>query len=376
MRGMENYSMLDAAWRSLWVLRRRHDAPAWARLLVAASFGTVLAIVMMTLVAMIGEVGYPNWWAVSMLPVILVIICIALVLLATLRLAEIMLPQALVERMSNVRDLRAGLLLLIIALCGIVAGIAFSFRFIPPLFGFDMWASFRSTPAAILKFGAFLLVLAGLNWAWLRGRMRQQALQREALEAQLRLLQAQIEPHFLFNTLANVQSLMDCDPARAKRMLESFSDYLRAGLVQLRQVDSTLDAELAMAQAYLELLQIRMEDRLTFAIEASDAARAARLPTLLLQPLVENAIHHGLEPKVDGGHVRISAVVNAGRLEVHVDDDGMGLEAPRRTLRAGTGMALANLRARLQTRYGAGASLVLAARPAGARATLELPCAR
>ncbi|MES2320489.1 MAG: histidine kinase [Pseudomonadota bacterium] len=371
---MEKYSTLDAAWRSLWVLRRRHDAPVWARLLVAASLATLLTMAMMATIAIFGQVGYPDWWAVAMLPSMLVCICIALVLLGVLRLAETILPERQVERMSNLRDVRSGVLLSVIALCGILAGIVLGFRFIPPMFGFDMWASFHSPPVAVLKFGGFLMVLAGLNWAWLHGRMRRQALERDALESQLRLLQAQIEPHFLFNTLANVQSLMDCDPARAKRMLESFSDYLRAGLAQLRQTDSTLSAELAMAQAYLELLQIRMEDRLTFSIEANDEVRLARLPTLLLQPLVENAIHHGLEPKVDGGHVRISAVVNAGVLEVHVDDDGMGLDAPRRTLRAGTGMALANLRSRLHTRYGSGASLVLEARRIGARATLALPC--
>ncbi len=219
----------------------------------------------------------------------------------------------------------------------------------------------------------FLLFVLGVNWAWWRSRLRQKALRQEASEAQLRLLQAQIEPHFLFNTLANVQSLMDVDAPRAKQMLEAFSEYLRAGLGQLRQVDSTLGVELDMARTYLELLQIRMQERLTFSIEASDEARAARLPTLLLQPLVENAIHHGLEPKIEGGRVVITAIVNGGRLEVRVADDGMGLDAPRRSLRAGTGMAVANLRARLQTRFGDQAALTLSPLPSGTEASLNLP---
>jgi sensor histidine kinase YesM len=159
-------------------------------------------------------------------------------------------------------------------------------------------------------------------------------------------------------------------------MLETFSGYLRAGLSQLRQTDSTLGAELEMARSYLSLLQIRMEERLRFRIDASAEARAALMPTLMLQPLVENAIHHGLEPKLDGGSVVVSAEVRAGRLEVRVSDDGMGLQAglPSRRLRPGAGMALANLRSRLQTRFGADASLVLRAGAAGgAEAVLELP---
>jgi LytS/YehU family sensor histidine kinase len=157
-------------------------------------------------------------------------------------------------------------------------------------------------------------------------------------------------------------------------MLETFSGYLRAGLSQLRQTDSTLGAELEMAGSYLSLLQIRMEERLQFRIDASEEARAAAMPTLMLQPLVENAIHHGLEPKLDGGSVVVSAVVSAGRLEIRVSDDGIGLDAPSRRLRPGAGMALANLRSRLHTRFGGDASLTLRAGEAGGtEAILDLP---
>lgn len=364
---------MDAAWASLWVLRRRHAAPAWARMLVAASLGGLLAIALMTFIALFGVVEYPNWWWIGMLPSMLICMGIALTLVATLRVAEMSLPEAMLAQMSESPDWRSSLLLAAIAMAAIMLGVTISFSAIPPLFGLELWTSFRSAPVAGIKISTFLLLLASANWAWWSARARRQQLQRGALEAQLRLLQAQIEPHFLFNTLANVQSLMDSDPARAKQMLEAFSDYLRAGLAQLRQTDSTVGAELAMAQTYLELLQIRMEDRLGFSIEASEEARAARLPTLLLQPLVENAIRHGLEPKVEGGTVRLLALVRDGRLEVRVQDDGMGLDAPRRTLHGGTGMALANLRARLHSRYGDGASLTLSPLAIGAQAVLDLP---
>jgi LytS/YehU family sensor histidine kinase len=276
--------------------------------------------------------------------------------------------------MSDLRDLRAVLALGALAVCGIAAGILVGFTCVPAMVGFDLWGSFQSAPLAFVKAIVFVLVLTALNWGWWRSRLRRQQLQSEALEARLRLLQGQIEPHLLFNTLANVQSLMDYDPPRAKRMLETFSGYLRAGLSQLRQTDSTLGAELEMARSYLSLLQIRMEERLQFRIEASEEALAVPMPTLMLQPLVENAIHHGLEPKLDGGSVLVSAIVAGGRLEIRVSDDGMGLDTPSRRLRPGAGMALANLRSRLQTRFGRDASLTLRAGTAGgAEAVLALP---
>jgi len=153
-------------------------------------------------------------------------------------------------------------------------------------------------------------------------------------------------------------------------MLEAFSDHLRAGMGQLRVDETTLGAELEMAANYLRLLQIRMGERLRFSVEAGLDARAALLPPLLLQPLVENAIRHGLEPKVAGGEVRIVAAVENGLLRVQVRDDGLGAEAPPAAKGAGT--ALANIRARLRHRYGEHASLQVL-HGAGTDATIELP---
>jgi hypothetical protein len=211
------------------------------------------------------------------------------------------------------------------------------------------------------------------------GRSREIEAERRATEAQLKLLQAQIEPHFLFNTLANVHSLMDHDLPKAKQMLASFTDYLRASLLTLRNDDSRVAQELELAQSYLLLLQGRMDERLRFTIEADEAARAVPLPPLLLQPLVENAVVHGLEPSIEGGHVHVRAYVRAqvaGRqLTLEVRDTGRGTEAPPRPGKRGAGVALANIRERLLKRYGSAARLeVLPAQPGTlARITLPIP---
>ena len=199
------------------------------------------------------------------------------------------------------------------------------------------------------------------------------AARMHATEAQLKLLQAQIEPHFLFNTLANVLSLIEADPPRARGMLEAFVDYLRSSLHQQRRDETSVGAELELAQAYLQLLAARMDDRLRFTITASDAAREARIPPLLLQPLVENAIRHGLEPKLEGGTVRIEAHCLGGRLQLSVSDDGQGLDAPMRARIRGNGVALANIRARLAARYASRAALRLEPLQPGTRALLDIP---
>lgn len=206
--------------------------------------------------------------------------------------------------------------------------------------------------------------------------------ERRATEAQLRLLQAQMEPHFLFNTLATVQSLIDHEPKRAQAMLETFTDYLRATLSQMRTQHSTVGAEVALAESYLQLMQTRMDDRLHYRVDVEAGVKDLPMPPLTLQPLVENAIHHGLEPKVEGGTVTLRARRHGASLVIEVIDDGLGLQAePRRPRRAGNGVALSNLRERLHRMYRAGtAQLVLETAPAdassgrtGTRAALTLP---
>lgn len=241
------------------------------------------------------------------------------------------------------------------------------------LVGHDMAKWIRTMNAGEFASSAVLALLVSFVIFLVFNARAQQALaEKRAMESQLRLLQAQMEPHFLFNTLANVLTLIDAEPQLAKRMLESFTDYLRATLARLRQDEATLGAELDLADAYLRLLQLRMEDRLQFSIDADEQARRALLPPLMLQPLVENAIHHGLEPKLEGGRLSITARVTGQTLHVTVSDDGRGPDAaPRRS--TGHGIALENIRQRLRTLYGDAASLTLEPQQPGMRATLHLP---
>jgi len=207
-------------------------------------------------------------------------------------------------------------------------------------------------------------------------KTRQIQAEKRATEAQLRLLQAQIEPHFLFNTLANVVSLVEADPPRARAMLESFVDYLRASLTGLGQATHTLGDEIDLVDAYLRIIKMRMEDRLQYTIDLPGELRSRPLPALSLQPLVENAIVHGIEPQLAGGTIRIAARLEGGALLLTVEDDGAGIASPTPAPRAarGSGTALANIRERLRQSYGGAARLSLdSVAPQGVRASLSLP---
>ena len=241
-----------------------------------------------------------------------------------------------------------------------------------------VWISSREGNNIVMGSVLMALTLTFLFHHFFSARAKQITAEKRATEAQLRLLQAQIEPHFLFNTLANVQSLMDHDLPKARVMLASFTDYLRASMTTLRNDSNPLAEELALAQNYLQLQQARMEDRLQFSITASDAARAQPLPPLLLQPLVENAVKHGLEPSIAGGAVHISARIEGAMLVLEVRDNGLGLDAPMRPGHraagaGGTGMALDNIRQRLLTRYGSTATLLVSASHPGTLARISVP---
>ncbi|CAH0281855.1 Sensor histidine kinase YpdA [Massilia sp. Bi118] len=202
--------------------------------------------------------------------------------------------------------------------------------------------------------------------------LRAEAVERQALQAQLRLLQAQIEPHMLFNTLANLQGLIAIDPQQASRMLDQLIQYLRATLSVSRMETTTLDHEFAALEAYLGLMAVRMGARLSYRCSLPEALRGARLPTMLLQPLVENAIVHGLEPKIDGGMVRIEAAQHDDKLEITVCDTGLGLTGAG--AREGGGVGLSTTRERLQVLYGERAGIDLQpSPPQGTLARLTLP---
>jgi hypothetical protein len=302
--------------------------------------------------------------------VLLLFLVIAWTMLAAVRLVEWLLPETTLAALSPASGWRSATAVSLVLLVGLMLGNLLGSALLSTLYPVsEMFAS--SALGRQLRFLQFLPFLAVVNGIFWRLRLQRQALKAQAAEAEVRLLHAQIEPHFLFNTLATIESLMDADPVRARAMLEAFSDHLRAGLAQLRTPVTTLGAELDMAANYLHLLQIRMGERLRFSVHADIWARSAPMPSLLLQPLVENAIRHGLEPQVGGGCVRILACVAAGRLCIRVEDDGTGLHAP--LPRTGSGMALENIRARLRHRYGEAATLALAGSASGTTATLDLP---
>ncbi|UOD28261.1 sensor histidine kinase [Massilia violaceinigra] len=190
-------------------------------------------------------------------------------------------------------------------------------------------------------------------------------------EARLRALQAQIEPHFLYNTLANVVGMIETHPAQARHMLERFIDYLRASLAASRADQATLGAELDLAAAYLDVLAVRMGPRLSYSIEA-DGCRDVAMPPMLLQPVIENAVAHGLEPKVEGGRIIIRAACRDDQLCIEVSDTGAGLgNAPPKP---GGGVGLSNLRARLRSVYGPSARVqLLEHEPCGITVRLLLP---
>jgi len=201
-----------------------------------------------------------------------------------------------------------------------------------------------------------------------RKRIKGESDKRE-IEAHLKLLQAQIEPHFLFNTLANVSSLIDSDPATAKQLLERLNDWLRIALVRARSDSATLGDELDMLENYLQILKIRFGERLRWHIEVPEEARLLSFPPMLLQPLVENAVRHGIEPKIGGGEIGIGATIDALVLRIEVSDSGVGLVREE----AG-GAGLVNVRARLNSLFGNAGHLILQTRTqGGVIATLELP---
>jgi signal transduction histidine kinase len=204
-----------------------------------------------------------------------------------------------------------------------------------------------------------------------------EALKRQVVEARMAAMRAQVEPHFLFNTLASIDHLIETDPARASRMQKNLIALLRASMPTMREaaasgVPRDLSAELAVVRPYLEILRMRMEERLAVEIDVPDGLMSAEFPPMMMQSLVENAIKHGLEPKPEGGALRVKAEIVHGKLAVTVADTGLGFGKAGGT--AGTGVGLANIRERLELLYGAKATLTISDnRPSGTVVTVTVP---
>jgi hypothetical protein len=265
---------------------------------------------------------------------------------------------------------------------GIVAGfvggtaigeaISQGFGLLPPGITVSSGAELRSSLLVTLIAG-----VVGSYWfysqhksAWLEQKMGEA--QRHASDARLKLLEAQLEPHMLFNTLANLRALIAVDPARAQQMLDHMIAYLRATLDASRATTHPLRTEFDRLHDYLELMAIRMGPRLAYTLELPPDLADVPVPTLLLQPVVENSIQHGLEPKVQGGRITVRAARDDGRLLLEVTDTGMGEAAGAS---GGKGFGLAQIRERLASMHGDGAQVAFTTGAHGAHTRIVLPIA-
>ena len=226
------------------------------------------------------------------------------------------------------------------------------------------WGSIATKVLASGKYKAELNAKAATN------RADVEALERRLLEAQMAALQAQIEPHFLFNTLALIGQLIETNPPQAANIHAALIQYLRAAMPQMREKGGgKLGQQVALSLAYLKIMQARMGERLTVSVDLPEQLSEHAFPSMMIQTLVENAIKHGLEPKLTGGHIAIRAFTIENDLQVEVSDNGMGFD-----LHADDGIGLSNIRERLKMLYGSKAQLIIEA-PAeeGTRVSIRLP---
>jgi sensor histidine kinase YesM len=249
--------------------------------------------------------------------------------------------------------------------------------FLPGFEGAQRWTRTPQWYVATFALAFVISLLLGFTWrarmnAYIRDasiakeQARLQEIEKRAIQANLRALQAQIEPHFLFNTLANVTGLIHTQPDKAKQMLEQFIAYLRATLAATRDHETTIAADFETMKTFLSILQIRMGDRLKVRFDLPDDLRDAVIPPMLLQPLVENAIKHGLEPKMEGGEVALSAKRMGSKIAITVADTGLGFQNS-----TSNGIGLKNVRERVKQLYGeAGSVSIEENQPSGTRITI------
>jgi signal transduction histidine kinase len=265
-----------------------------------------------------------------------------------------------------------------------VAGYALGTTVAGALLGESTWPDLAARPRALLGDLAMTAIFGGLvvGWFFMRGRAETHAAQvaaaaHEATLARLTLLQSQLEPHMLFNTLANLRALIASDPARAEALLDRLIDFLRATLAASRASSHPLADEFARLADYLALMQVRTGGRLRTTLDLPPELARVPVPPLLLQPLVENAIRHGLEPQRGPGELVVTAATEAGMLVLAVADTGRGLEAAAAARAPGEprgGFGLTQVRERLQTLHGDAARFTLEPRPGGGtRAEIRLP---
>lgn len=262
---------------------------------------------------------------------------------------------------------------------GATSGLAVSTVFT----GVDLAGLIASDPAFIVRtllfcllFGATVSYIFISQYQLIRigneareERLRRLLLEKETAEMELKMLQAQIEPHFLFNTLSTIESLLGHQPETARAMLLDLTRYLRTTLARTRRTISTLRQEMEVVGAYLSICKIRMGDRLAFDIRLPPEMAELACPPLLIQPLVENSVRHGLEPAVGGGKIKISCETDGNTVTVSVSDNGVGISGT-----AAPGDGTASIASRLAALYGDRASLMLGeTKPGGVTAVVRYP---
>lgn len=229
------------------------------------------------------------------------------------------------------------------------------------------------------KFAGFVVLCVAVSIVFIKffyQHNRLRIAEQQATESKLQLLQSQLEPHMLFNTLANLRVLIDLDSVRAQAMLDRIIDYLRATLGASRVTSHALSLEFDRLDDYLALMQIRMGARLRYTLDLPEGLKAAPCPALILQPVVENAVLHGLEPSVVGGAVCVTAVQIDKKIVLTVTDTGLGFEntEDHTSSESNSGFGLAQLRERLETLYAGQASVEMTAHsPTGTRVTITMP---
>jgi signal transduction histidine kinase len=228
--------------------------------------------------------------------------------------------------------------------------------------------------SAILKISYKGTIQAEVKAAEATETAESEQLKRQVVEARMAAMQAQVEPHFLFNTLASIDHLIETDPPRASQMQKNLIALLRASMPSMREstpMAHNLGREMAVIRPYLEILKVRMEDRLQTDIQVPEGLLSAEFPSMMIQSLVENAIKHGLEPKAEGGRLTVKAEIVHGKLAVTVADTGLGFG---KAATAGTGVGLANIRERIKLLYGDRASMTVGDNtPSGTIVTLTVP---
>ena len=371
---MLNVSVLRQSWRSWWSFSTCTVGPAWLQVLWTVLFNSAIAVVL-TLMAW-GFAGRADPLRFFIWNFVIAQ-SIGLTIHALYEAGGYLLGRERIEAFSTSNR--------VIFFAGIpIVGCLIGYWIGLTLLGVDVSRIVQGAPRVVVAIVIVSIIFSTFWYRYLAGKTRLERaeaesererakavdLQRQAIDAQLRSLQAQVEPHFLFNTLANVVSLIDTAPDKARLMLERLIELLRASLAASRSERTTLGQETALIAAYLDILRIRMGERLSYTISVPPELLNVSIPPLSLQPLVENSIKHGLEPKLEGGSVHLSARTADGALQLDVEDDGLGFSP-----HPGAGVGLANLRDRISSLYGARARLVIEELARGTRVRMTIPLA-